>query len=340
MLTTDAETRLRRVVPLIAVSAALILFVAVFVYASQVFFLFFAGMLLAILLRAATDWLTDRTGMRESWSLAAVVITALVAFGLVAYALAPGVAVQIDELVRQVPQAWERLNDHLEQYEWGRRLLSTEGTVRSVVSQAPGVVSHTFGFVSKTLLVLLFGVFLAAEPRTYTRGFLSLVPAAHRPRTEEILSSIAAMLRLWLMTQMVLMVFVGAGTYLGLSLLGVPLALTLGLLAALLNFVPNIGPIVAAVPAVLIALSVDLQLAWKVALVYLVVQQLESYVLQPILHRKVIALPPGLTLSTQVLMAVLFGTAGLALAVPSLVVITVAVRMIYIEGVLGEDAQA
>jgi predicted PurR-regulated permease PerM len=127
------------------------------------------------------------------------------------------------------------------------------------------------------------------------------------------------------------MTVVGVLTWLGLWLIGVPLAVVLGLIAALLAFIPNIGPIIAAVPAVLLALSEGPTTALLVVGVYVAVQSLESYVITPLIQQEQVSLPPALIISMQLLMGVLFGILGLALATPMAALGLTLIREAYVK---------
>ena len=129
-------------------------------------------------------------------------------------------------------------------------------------------------------------------------------------------------------------------TTIGLWLLDVPLALVLGLIAALFTFIPNIGPILSAIPAVLFGLTVSPQQALYVGLLYGGIQVVESYLLTPLVQRKTIELPPALTLAAQVLLGVTFGGLGVALAAPLTAVTVVGTRMLYVEDALGKQSAA
>jgi predicted PurR-regulated permease PerM len=118
--------------------------------------------------------------------------------------------------------------------------------------------------------------------------------------------------------------------------LGLPLAPTLGLLAGLLNFVPNFGPLIAAIPAVLIAFLHSPQQALSVALLYVGLQVLDGYVLTPLVDRRSVQLPPVLTISAQLLLGLLFGFVGLLLASPLTATVMLLVKMLYVEDVLGD----
>jgi predicted PurR-regulated permease PerM len=132
------------------------------------------------------------------------------------------------------------------------------------------------------------------------------------------------------------MVFIGVLTWIGLSVLGVPLALTLGLIAGLLSFIPNFGPILSAVPAMLIAFVDSPITALYVGGLFIVVQLIESNIVTPLIEKETVELPPGLTIMFQLALAVLVGGLGLVLATPLLAVVMAIVQMVYIEDVLGD----
>ena len=140
----------------------------------------------------------------------------------------------------------------------------------------------------------------------------------------------------WLGGRFGLMILNGGLTALGLWLLGVPLAPTLGLIAGLLNFVPNFGPWIAAVPAVLIAFLQSPQQALYVALLYLILQSIDAYLLTPLVDRKSVELPPVLTITAQVLLGLAFGFIGLLLASPLTAAAMILVQKLYVEDVIGD----
>jgi predicted PurR-regulated permease PerM len=205
-----------------------------------------------------------------------------------------------------------------------------------VAQQALSFASAAVGGLTNLLIVLIVGLYLAVEPGVYLRGFLRLVPPRRRPRTREILLAVAHALRQWLLGQLLAMAVIGLASGLGLWLLGVPYAAVLGLVAALFAFVPNIGPILGLIPALLVAAGVS---AWHPAYVlalYAAIQTLESYLLTPVIQRRAVDLPPGLLIVVQVAMGLAAGVLGLLLATPLAAAAMVVVRMAYVEDVLGD----
>ncbi|MGH7966450.1 MAG: AI-2E family transporter, partial [Candidatus Binatia bacterium] len=210
------------------------------------------------------------------------------------------------------------------------------GRIGSVVKQAFSIFPSVLSAVVSTILVLFIGLYLAIAPGLYTTGLLKLVPAHKRERAREVLRTLGHTLWRWIGGRIFLMTTNGVLTTIGLWLLGVPLALTLGLLAGLLNFIPNLGPLLAGVPAVLLALLQSPMQALSVTALYFILQSLDGYVFTPLVQRRTVALPPALTIIAQVLMGVLTGSVGLMLATPLTAAVIVLVKMLYVEDILGE----
>jgi predicted PurR-regulated permease PerM len=173
----------------------------------------------------------------------------------------------------------------------------------------------------------------------YRRGIMHLFPHDRRERAGEVLSAIATVLRRWLVTQLIAMIAIALVATIVLSLLGVRAAVALGLFAGLLEFIPTIGPIISALPAIAMGFLDSPEKALSVAVAYMVIQFFENHMLIPLLMKGGIDLPPALTVFAQALLALLFGFLGLMCAVPLLAAATVAVRRLYVEGVVGEPPE-
>jgi predicted PurR-regulated permease PerM len=185
------------------------------------------------------------------------------------------------------------------------------------------------------VLVLFMAVLFAAQPNLYVRGTLRLVPKHKRDRLAEVMHRVGQTLRRWMLGQLGLMLFVGVTSTLGLWLLDVQAALALGLLAGLLTFIPFLGPVIAAVVAVLVSLSDGpLTAAW-VALLYIGIQTMEG-LLEPLVQQKTVYLPPVLLLMSQLALGVLVGLVGVVLATPLAAALMVMVQMLYVEDVLQD----
>ena len=275
-------------------------------------------------------------------SLALVVIAILAVLTLVTWLMLPRIAAQVDELAARLPTASETVRRYLDQYRWGKAITTQMELGRllpsrsDIVAQITGIASSTLNSIANLFIILFVGLYGAVGPQTYVDGLVCLFPLRRRSRVRQILAAIDQTLVWWLVGRLCSMVVIGAGTALGLWLLGVPLALTLGMIAAVLGFIPYVGPILAGLPAVLIGLKQGPQQAWPVLTLYVGLQTVESYLLTPLVQQRAIALPPAFQLATQVLAGVLFGLMGLALATPLSAAGLVVVRIAYIEDVLGD----
>lgn len=331
----------QRVLVATLVVASVLLLLLLIWYAADLLMLVFAGVLISILLRTFTEFLVKRTRLGYGLSLA------LAALGLVAFVVAAAWLVmdrlidQMNELRLLLPQAVQNLRGFIERYEWGRNAIPTfnEWIAQrggAIVSRVTGIASTTFGAIINILVVFIIGVYLASQPDLYARGLHHLVPHGYRERLGEILSVIDDALRRWLLGRFGLMIINGALTALGLWILRVPLAFTLGVLAGLLNFVPNFGPWIAAIPAVLIAFMQSPRQGVSVAILYLVLQSLDGYLLTPLVDRRSVELPPVLTITAQVLLGIAFGFVGILLASPLTAVVMIVMKMLYVEDLLGD----
>lgn len=208
-------------------------------------------------------------------------------------------------------------------------------TIGAVMDYGRAVVTAVFTF----LLVVIVGIYLAAQPGFYVEGMLKLFPAGERARLRDVAHEVGRTLRWWLIGQLVPMLAIGTFVGLGLWLIGVPLWLPLGILAALLNFIPNFGPIIAAVPAVLLALAADpVKGAWVIVLC-VAAQNLEGYLITPLVQRRTVAMPPALTILSQVLLGLLLGPLGLVLAAPMTAAALVVIKMLYVQDTLGTPVE-
>ena len=188
------------------------------------------------------------------------------------------------------------------------------------------VLTSTFAITGAFLLVLFIAAYIGFDPPLYHGGILQLVPRRERDRAALTLTRLATTLRRWLVTQLIAMVVIGAVTTVFLFALHVKAALPLGILAGVSKFIPIVGSIFAAIPAIAMAFIDSPHKALVVAVGYIVIQFVENHLLVPLLMKRGVDLPPAMTLGIQALMSVLFGFLGLLVAVPLLAVILTVVR--------------
>lgn len=336
----------RRVLIICGIVTLIILLVLGAIYVIDVLLLFFGAVLLSIFLHGLAN--IARRYLRLSEGISVLLVSALLiaAIALGVWLLAPSVAEQVKNLRDELPSSAQKASEFLSNYGWGRALIeqlpSNDEIIdkvnnSSVLSRVSGYFSSTLGALTNLSLMLLLSIYLASEPKTYIRGFTKLFPPKQRKRVREILYEIGETLSWWLVGKGASMLFIGILTWIGLSILGVPLALTLGLIAGLFSFVPNFGPILSAVPAILLAFIDSPTTALYVLILFVFVQLVESNLVTPLIERRTVELPPVLTIVSQLALTILLGAVGLILATPILAVVMVLVQTLYIQDVLGDN---
>jgi len=335
----------KRVLINISLVSLVVLLLVFLMYVFDVVLLLFGAILVAIFLHGLANISRRYLRLSEGYSviLVSFLLVAILALGV--WLLAPSVTEQVRNLRDELPQSAQKVGAYLSQYSWGKVILDqmpgTEKLIETVntssfLSRVGGYFSSTLGAIANIALMLLLAVYLASEPKTYITGFTKLFPHERRKRVREILYEIGETLSWWLIGKGASMLFIGVLTWIGLSIIGVPLALTLGLIAGLLSFIPNFGPILSAVPAILLAFIDSPTSALYVLALFVGVQVVESNLLTPFIERRTVELPPVLTVVSQLALAVIFGAVGLILATPILAVVMVLVQTLYIQDVLGD----
>ncbi len=203
-----------------------------------------------------------------------------------------------------------------------------------------GIFQSSLGIMVNGLLIFFTGLFLAIDPGMYRDGCVKLFPEQHRERTREIMDLMGNTLWDWLLGQFCTMTITGTGAALLLWAIGVPMAFTLGTITALLTFIPNIGPALALILALLFAIPQGSMTILYVLIGYVGLQLVESYVITPLIQQKQAALPPALQLAAQALMGVLCGLLGATVAPPLLAVVKVGVEEAYVKDVLENTANS
>jgi predicted PurR-regulated permease PerM len=223
---------------------------------------------------------------------------------------------------------------------------TTAGLKTRLGAQISGATKFLFPFLSSlgavvagVLLIVFLAIYIGAEPQTYHDGLMHLFPHRARERAGEVLTEIAIVLRKWLVTQLIAMVAIGSVTTIAMLILGVKAAFALGFIAGLLEFIPTVGPLLSAIPAIAMGFVDSPEKALSVVAAYWAIQFLENNLLIPWLMRGGMDLPPALTLVAQALMTLVFGFLGLMVAVPLTAALLVPIKMLYVQDVVGDDLE-
>jgi predicted PurR-regulated permease PerM len=296
--------------------------------------LLFGAVVVETILRAIADpfhrWLRLPNSLAV---LAAVLVLATLIFGT-GWLLGAQLGAQTQMLTETLPAAISTVDGWVAGYGFDhpfqRWLDDFRMSGGQFVTNVGGWLSSLGAGVANFLLVLFGGIFLAAQPQFYRTGVIKLIPQAKRALVAEAMDESDNALRLWLKGQLISMVIVGVLTGAGLWLLGIESWLVLGLIAGILEFVPFAGPIMAAIPGILLALVVSPELALWTTLMYVAVQQAEAYLIQPLVQQYAVHIPPVVLLFSLLAFAVLFGLIGVLLAAPLAVVTYVLVKRLYV----------
>ncbi|MFC5863804.1 AI-2E family transporter [Acidicapsa dinghuensis] len=288
-----------------------------------IFLLLFASIVGATILTTISDWLHRRLRIRHGAAMALFILVSLGVIALVIWILGPNVVQQFSELETQLPMAAQSLLKQMQSHAWGQWLLRQTPGAEQIANGFSFAVTHIGGIVvsGATILVGLFivfslSVYLSVEPEMYYNGLRRLVPEDYRAKLDACASAVTEVLRWWVLTKFLAMTMVGILTTIGLAVVGLPLAGTLGIIAGAMTFIPNIGPFLAITPAALLALAISPMKGLLTLLVFAIVFMLEGYVVTPLLERNIVRLPPALTLTMQLLLATIVGPIGVALAAP------------------------
>jgi predicted PurR-regulated permease PerM len=297
----------------------------------------------AILFSVFLSWLATLVSanlhISRRWALSVAIIVIASAFTGSAWLFGSRISDQVAELTTSLPANFVKIRGVVQASGWGRLLIPEFGSsIGGIVSRITEVLSSGLGFIIDFLIVSFGGIYLAAEPELYRSGLLQLVPYNYRAEFERFLEAVYDALLQWLLGQLLAMATIGILAGFSLWALGVPSAATLGLFTAITEFMPVVGPLIGALPAVIVAFGQGPRTALYAAVIYFVIQQIESNLLIPLIQERMVSLPPALTLFAEVVFGLLFGLAGLLFATPLTVVGMVTIKMFYVGDALSKPA--
>jgi predicted PurR-regulated permease PerM len=304
----------------------------------DVIILAFGAIVVAMLLRLGAEpfarWLPRYAAMALSGLTIAAVLAGI------GYLFGLHIGAQLQDVVRKADDAAKGISASIQGSDLAKRLFSTEGGIGvSPSGLLTSLFSVSTSFLEALIVMLISGVYLAAQPDTYRHGLIQLFPPRLHPRAARALAEIGAALRLWLLGQLIEMVLIGLITTFAVWLIGLPSPLALGLIAGIAEFVPYIGAIVASIPALLVASTKGWDMMIWTAIAYFIIHQIEGELIAPLIQRRMVKIPPALTILGIIAVGYLFGTYAVVLAAPLVIAIFIAVKQLYIRDVLGEPTE-
>lgn len=330
----NTPTYVKKVWIAISIAALVACTLMLFKQGISVFLLILAGVLIAAFFRGFAGLIQKYTKWKTSISLILAVLITLSLFAGVFTLIGARVYQESLKLVEEMPKFMETATKYIEQNDFMRDLLDRASESNLEEKAAPILNSFfqsSFGVIGDVYIMLFLGIVFTISPKVYQQGLVRLTPAKGREKALELTDKIGATLKNWLKGMLVSMAFVTVFSAIGLAVLGIPMWLILALIAGMLSFIPNFGPIISLVPAALVALTISPLMALVTIALYCLIQLLESAIVTPLVQQKLINTPPALMIVFQVFMGVWTGGWGIILAVPVLVIVMILVDELYVK---------
>lgn len=300
----------------------------------NIFILVLAGVLIASYFRGISGFIAKKTGWGSRLSLTASIFGSVILMSGIIFLAGATVVSQTSKMNKKLPEVIGGVKDDIEKTDVGKVVIDQITRLQSsdeLMSFLSGFFKTTFGGIGDIYIILFIGIFFTMAPQLYINGIVQLVPPKRRDDAKDLLQRLGSGLKKWLAGKFIAMLAVFVLTAIGLIILDIPMWLTLSILAGLLNFIPNFGPLAAMIPAVLVGLSQSPTTALIVACLYLAVQLIESSVITPKAQQKLIQIPPALIILAQIFVGSLTGIWGIVFATPLVLIIIVIVQELYVK---------
>jgi predicted PurR-regulated permease PerM len=260
--------------------------------------------------------------------LAGVIIVSIVGGGL--YLFGTHVGSQLQDVLRRVDAAERSIRQALQGSEFGKLILSHFQAPELSLGKLLGkVFTLSAAFLASLVVLVVAGIYLAAQPLLYREGLNQMFPPRMHPYASMTIEDIAWALRRWLLGQLIQMVIIGACSGIAVWLIGLPTPWALGLIAGIAEFVPYLGPVVASIPAIFVAATVNLNAVLWTVFAYIIIHQTESHLVTPLIQRQMVSIPPAVMVLAIVAIGLLFGPVAMIFAAPMTVVLFVVVKKSY-----------
>lgn len=298
------------------------------------------SLLVATLLQLASEPFVRWCRLREGLALAVAGIVILLVVAGSLYLFGTQLTSELQDVLSRADSATKAIADELQGSQLGRMTLShLGGSSFSVTDFLESLLKISAHLLEAAIFAVAAGVYLAAQPALYRRGTAQLFPPQRRPLVEETLDDISRALRLWLLGQAIQMCLIGVLSTVAVWLIGLPSPLALGAIAGLAEFIPYLGPVIAAIPAVLVAITSGFYPALWTIIAYVIIHQIEGNVIVPMVQRRLVFIPPAVLLLSIVAVTEIFGTIGIIFAAPITVIAFVTVKKLYVRDSLGQPTE-
>lgn len=305
--------------------------------AQEALLLAFFAILVAVPLGSASGYVEHATGLSRSLALTLVGLALAVLIAAISLLVGTQVQGQIAELLSRLPDAFQSVQERLNiQFPMGGDGQS-DGLITRLANQALSLGAMIIDALTAIVLIVIGGFYLAANPDIYRCGLVKLFPPRLHEQADDAILTSGHALKLWLLAQLLSMTIVGFVVGIGTWIIGLPAPIALGLFAGVVEFIPIIGPVIGAIPALIFAVAQGGSAIWWTLALFIVIQQVESNLIMPLVEKRMVRIPPALFLFAVVAVGLVFGSLGVLIAAPLTVVAYVLVKKLYVRKALGEE---
>jgi predicted PurR-regulated permease PerM len=307
--------------------------------AFNIFLMALAGVLIAVYFHGLADMIITKTKMSQKLALFISIAGTIVLLSCTTWFVGSKIQRQVAELSNTLPQTIKLARIKISKTPVGEKIIEyTSGNnSQKLLDTATTFFSTSFGALGDLYIILFLGIFFTADPSLYKNGILFLFPSEKKPAARIILKRIGIALKGWLRSIIASIVLITILVAIGLSIIGLQGTTVLGLITGLLEIIPNFGPVIAMIPGILLGLTISTKTAVIVALIYVACQTIVGNIVLPLLQKKMINIPPALTLLSQLIMGTLSGLMGIILAVPLLAILIIVIDELYVKKQGGNE---
>ncbi len=337
--TTKKElTYIEKVWQTVAIVALLVVVILIARVAFNVLLMVLAGSLIATYFHGLGDVIQRRTRLSRTPAMIISILGSFLILGALLWFMGARIESQVASLSSTLPHTVSNVKVKLSQSTIGQKILDSFSDDNSdkLMATAQSFFSTGFGVLGDLYIILFLGIFFTVNPSLYKDGILILVPRHKKELGRHIIDRISVSMKGWLKGMLISMVLITILIATGLSIIGIPVALILALITGILELVPNIGSFAAMIPGVLLAFTISTNTAIGVAIFYIVCQTITANIVTPLIQKKIINLPPALTLISQLIMGTVSGALGVILAVPLLAILIILIDELYVKKVNQE----